>query len=168
MTAPATETRNITGPLLLRAAAYFIFWVVLAGTGAKDIAVGLVTGLIASWMSLQLIPAGDMTPRPGNALLLFLRFLWQSVVAGVAVARIALSPVMALKPGMVDHRSRLPAGNRRFLFMTYASLLPGTLPTGTDEADLVTVHALDCGQPVAQQLAEEEERVSAAITGGAS
>ena len=149
--------------LLLRSAAYFLFWVVLAGTAAKDLAAGLVTAVIAAWLSLRLIPAGEMTLRPGRALSLFARCLWQSVVAGVTVARIALTPRMPLRPGMVAYRTALPPGNRRFLFMTYASLLPGTLPTRTDETDLIEVHALDCGQPVAELLAEEEARLSAVL-----
>jgi multicomponent Na+:H+ antiporter subunit E len=160
---PAKQGMKMAAPLLLRAAAYFVFWVILAGTAPKDLVVGLVTAVIAAWMSLQLIPAGEMRLRPGKALALFIRFLWQSVVAGVTVAGIALSPVMALRPGMVAYRSKLPPGNRRFLFMTYASLLPGTLPTGTDETDLIFVHALDTAQPVAQQLAAEEQRLAAAI-----
>jgi len=166
MAEPATRATSLPAPLLLRAAAYFVFWVVLAGTGLKDLAVGAITAIIAAWMSLQLIPAGEMVLRPGRALTLFLRFLWQSVVAGVTVARIALSPVMALRPGMVAYRTRLQPGNRRFLFMTYASLLPGTLPTGTDESDLITVHALDTSQPVTEQLAAEESQLSAAIGEG--
>ena len=75
---------------------------------------------------------------------------------------------MALRPGMVSYRSKLPPGNRRFLFMTYASLLPGTLPTGTDDGDLISVHALDTAQPVAQQLAAEEERLAAAVAMGSA
>ena len=156
------------GPLLTRAAAYFVFWVILAGTAPKDLVVGLVTAVIASWMSLQLIPAGELALRPVKALALLVRFLWQSVVAGVTVAKIALSPIMALRPGMVSYRSKLPPGNRRFLFMTYASLLPGTLPTGTDDGDLISVHALDTAQPVAQQLAAEEERLAAAVAMGSA
>ena len=163
---PATQATRMAAPLLVRGVAYFVFWIILAGTAPKDLAVGLVTAVIASWMSLQLIPAGEMTLRPAKALALFVRFLWQSVVAGVTVARIALSPVMALRPGMVAYRSKLPPGNRRFLFMTYASLLPGTLPTGTDDGDLITVHALDTAQPVALQLGAEEDRLAAAIGEG--
>lgn len=166
MAEPATPATSQAAPLLLRAAAYFVFWVVLAGTGMKDLAVGAITAVIAAWMSLQLIPAGEITLRPAKALALFFRFLWQSVVAGVTVARIALSPVMALRPGMVSYRTKLAPGNRRYLFMTYASLLPGTLPTGTDESDLITIHGLDTAQPVAEQLAAEEERLSAAIAQG--
>ena len=165
MPAPATDTSK-AGPLLLRAAAYFVFWVVLAGTGLKDLAVGLVTALIASWLSLVLLPPGELVLRPGKAVALFFRFLWQSVVAGVSVAAIALSPVMRLKPGMVRYRTRIAPGNRRFLFMTYASLLPGTLPTRSDDSELIEVHALDCDQPVAAQLADEEARLSSAIAEG--
>lgn len=165
MTDAATPNRKTAVALVLRAAAYSAFWVVLAGTGSKDLAAGLVTALIASWISLQLIPAGEMTLRPGKALVLFLRFLWQSVVAGVTVARIALTPVMPLRPGMVAYRTKLPPGNRRDLFLTYASLLPGTLPTGsTGEADVIAVHALDTEQPVVQSLAAEEARLAAVVT----
>lgn len=162
MDATASETPK-AGPLLLRAAAYFAFWIVLAGTGAKDLAAGLVTALLAAWISLVLVAPGQLVPRPAAAFGLFLRFLWQSVVAGVTVGRIALSPVMALQPGMVRYRTRLAPGNRRLLFMTYASLLPGTLPTRSDDGDLIAVHALDVRQPVAEQLADEEARLAAAI-----
>lgn len=164
MSALATEITKAV-PLLLRTAAFLAFWVVLAGTGMKDLAAGLLTALIAAWISLALIQAGELLPKPGRALALFLRFLGQSVVAGVTVGRIALSPVMALRPGMVAYRTGLAPGNRRLLFMTYASLLPGTLPTGSGEGDVILVHALDCAQPVAQQLVAEEQRLAAAITG---
>jgi multicomponent Na+:H+ antiporter subunit E len=153
----------MAAPLLLRAAAYLAFWIVLAGTGLKDLGAGILTALIASWISLQLIPPGAVVLRPAAAIQLFWRFLWQSVVAGVTVARIALSPVMALSPGIIAYRTALPPGLRRQMFMTYASLLPGTLPTGSDDGDVIDVHVLDSTQPVAAQLAGEEARLSAAI-----
>ena len=68
---PAKQGMKMAAPLLLRAAAYFVFWVILAGTAPKDLVVGLVTAVIAAWMSLQLIPAGEMRLRPGKALALF-------------------------------------------------------------------------------------------------
>lgn len=157
---PRMPAARMASPLLLRTAAYFVFWVVLAGTGVKDLAVGLVTAGLAAWISLQLLPAGELVLRPGKALGLFLRFLWQSVVAGVTVARIAVSPSLPLRPGVVTYRTGLVPGNRRLAFMTFASLLPGTLPTGTDGDDLINVHALDCGLPVAEQLATEEAKLS--------
>jgi multicomponent Na+:H+ antiporter subunit E len=160
MAVEARERTRLAGPLLARAAAYFVFWLVVAGTGAKDLAVGMVTALAASWMSLSLLPRGELTMRPGPAVGLFLRFLWQSVVAGITVARIALSPIMPLRPGMVAYRTKLAPGNRRLAFMTFASLLPGTLPTGTDDRDLISVHALDDAQPVDGQLAHEEAKLT--------
>ncbi len=165
MTNATIQDRKTAAALALRAVVYFTFWVVLAGTDIMDLTAGLVTALVAAWISLQLVPAGEMTLRPGKALALFLRFLWQSVVAGVTVARIALTPVMPLRPGMVAYRTKLPPGNRRDLFLTYASLLPGTLPTGsTGEADVIAVHALDTEQPVVQSLAAEEARLAAVVT----
>ena len=163
----AIGTKTPTGPLLLRATAYFVFWIVLAGTGAKDMAAGAVTAGVAAWISLRLLPAGELTLKPAKALLLFFRFLRQSVAAGVTVGRIALSPVMKLDPGMVSYPTAFPTGHRRFVFMTYASLMPGTLPTGTDETGTIAVHALDCAQPVAEQLAAEEKRLSATFAEGA-
>lgn len=160
MAAEARERTRLAGPLLARAAAYFVFWVVLAGTSTKDLAVGVVTALAASWMSLSLLPQGELTLLPGRAIGLFLRFLWQSVVAGITVARIALSPVMPLRPGTVAYRTKLAPGNRRLAFMTFASLLPGTLPTGTDDGDLISVHALDDAQPVDEQLSREEAKLT--------
>lgn len=152
--------------LLLRAACCFLFWVVLAGTAPKDLAAGLVIATIAPWISARLVPPGVMTLNPARLLVLFLRFLGQSVAAGVTVARIALSPNMPLRPGIVTFRTLFAPGLRRQVFKTYASLLPGTLPTGTEGRDLIRVHALDCDQPVAWQLAGEEMRVAAAIGKG--
>lgn len=166
MTAAPHRTR--AAAFLLRTAVYLAFWVVLAGTDVKDLAVGLVTAVLAAFVSLALLPPGDLTIRPLKALALFIRFLWQSVVAGVSVARIALSPQMPLSPGVIDYRTQLPPGNRRFTFMTFASLLPGTLPMRTDESETIPVHVLDTNQPADAQLAEEEARLAAVFSGSRS
>ncbi len=162
MSAEAAD-RNRPATVLLRAVGYLVFWVILAGTGVKDLAAGVVTAFAAAWISLQLVPPGELALKPGKALGLFLRFLWQSVVAGVSVARIALSPVMALRPGNIAYRTSLSPGLRRQSFLTFASLLPGTLPTGSGDGDQVPVHVLDTAQPAAEQLAAEEARLSAAF-----
>jgi len=150
-------------PLLLRAAAYFLFWIVLAGTAPKDLAAGAVTAVIAAWASLGLLPPGELAFRPMPACTLFLRFLLQSLVTGISVARIALHPDMPLRPGRSVYRTALPLGQRRFAFMTFASLLPGTLPMGTDESGQIEVHVLDTAQDAAGQLRAEEDRLAAAF-----
>lgn len=151
-------------PFLLRMAGYFAFWVVLAGVGTKDLIAGVLTAALAGCVSLALLPPGELSLRPMKVVWLFLRFLGQSVTAGVAVARIALSPRMALEPGMMRYRTRLSTGNRRLAFMTFASLLPGTLPVETSEGETIDVHVLDLGQPVQTQLEAEEEKLAAVFS----
>ena len=49
-----------------------------------------------------------------------------------------------------------PPGGKRSAFCALSSLMPGTLPTGTDEQGALLVHCLDMSQPVAANLAAEE------------
>jgi multicomponent Na+:H+ antiporter subunit E len=51
----------------------------------------------------------------------------------------------------------------RNAFCTITSLLPGTLPSGSDESGAVVVHCLDITQPVAEQLAREEALLERAL-----
>jgi multicomponent Na+:H+ antiporter subunit E len=155
-------------PFLLRWACYMLFWVVLAGTAAKDLAAGVLAAAFASWVSLRLLAPGELTVRPAKLLGLFLRFLWQSVAAGTAVARIALSPSMPLQPGAIRYKTAFPDGPRRQAFTTFASLLPGTLPLGSEPDGGITVHCLDTTQPVARQLEAEEEKLRGAFSRGAA
>jgi multicomponent Na+:H+ antiporter subunit E len=157
-----------TWPFLLRWACYMLFWVVLAGTGAKDLIAGAAAACCASWVSLRLLPPGELTLKPVAAVGLFLRFLWQSVLAGVSVALVALKPSMPLRPGIIRYGTALPEGTRRQAFTTYASLLPGTLPLGGDGEGGIAVHCLDTRQPVADQLAQEEEKLRAVFSKGAA
>lgn len=151
-------------PFLLRWGGHMLFWIVLAGTAPKDLAAGAAAAAAASWLSLRLLPPGELALSPIQAARLFLRFLGQSVVAGVTVARMALSPVLPLRPGIISYRTSLPDGTRRQAFCTVASLLPGTLPLGGDGEGGIAVHCLDTGQPVADQLAAEEEILTRAFS----
>jgi len=49
------------------------------------------------------------------------------------------------------------------MFAALTSLLPGTVPTGEENGQLV-YHCLDVGQPVIAQLAAEEEALSRALS----
>jgi multicomponent Na+:H+ antiporter subunit E len=151
-------------PFLLRWSGYMLFWVILAGTAPKDLAAGAAAAAAASWVSLRLLAPGELSLSPIKAAGLFLRFLGQSVVAGVTVARMALSPVLPLRPGIISYRTSLPDGTRRQAFCTVASLLPGTLPLGGDGEGGLAVHCLDTHQPVADQLAAEEEKLTRAFS----
>jgi multicomponent Na+:H+ antiporter subunit E len=157
---------DLTAAFLLRSAAYFVFWLVLAGIDPESLVVGVLAAFIAAWISLGLMPPGSLAFHPSAAAGLFLRFLWNSIVAGLTVARIALHPRMPLKPGVLSYSPQLPAGPQRDAFLTLASLLPGTLPSGPDGSGGIAVHCLDAEAPVAAQLAQEERRLAGALRAG--
>ena len=141
---------------VVRAVGFFVLWMVVAGGDLADLAVGAVAALAATWASLRLLPPGGSRVRPAALARLALGFLRQSVVAGVDVARRALDPRLPLHPGFVVYPVGLPPGPARNMFTALMSLLPGTVPAGSDEKGGLLVHCLDAEQPVAAQLAAEE------------
>jgi multicomponent Na+:H+ antiporter subunit E len=123
---------------------------------------------MAAWVSLLLLPAGRWRLRPVAATRFVLRFMHQSVAAGIDVAWLALDPRVPLRPGFIVYRSRLRPGPARNAFSTITSLLPGSLPSGPDAAGGILVHCIDTSQPVAEHLAAEEALLVEAFGGGSS
>jgi multicomponent Na+:H+ antiporter subunit E len=161
---PALPRPTLIRSTLVRAAGLFGFWLLLAaplrgsplGALIPDLVVGALASAWATWLSLRLLP-----PAPGRIRLAALgrltrSFLWQSVVGGVDVALRAFHPRMPLRPGFLAYRVGLPPGTGRSAFGALTSLMPGTLPVGTDRDDALVYHCLDLDQPVAQGLAREE------------
>lgn len=155
------------GAVLARGLGYFALWVVLMGWAPDQLVFGALTAAVAAWVSLKLLPAGTLRLRPGPLLALLPRFLWQSVVAGVDVARRAFDPRLPLAPGYVVYRPRVAPGMARNVFTSYSSLLPGTVPCGEGDGGIV-YHCLDVGQPIVEQLGIEEARLARAIAPGDS
>jgi multicomponent Na+:H+ antiporter subunit E len=153
--------------ILLRGLGYFVLWMIMAGGASTDVVPGIGAALLAAWASVSLMPPdpGSARVRPLALARLFLRFVWGSVVAGVDIARRAFSPAMPLKLGYVTYPVALPPSAARNLFMGVTSLMPGTLPAGTDESGALIYHCLDAAQPVTAQLQEEEARLVAALGG---
>lgn len=141
----------------MRAAGFFVTWVILSGDGgAADLLLGVPAATVAAWTSLRLLPAGGSRARPQALFGYALRFLGQSVIAGADVARRALDPRLPLNPGFVRYPVSLPPGPARNAFTALMSLLPGTVPIGPDEGGALVIHCLDVVQPVTAQLAGEE------------
>ncbi len=147
-----------SGAFLVRSGVLFLFWLVLTGADAKDMAPGVLAALVAGRISLGLVPAGALAFSPFAAVSLFGRFLWQSVVAGTWVAWCAVNPRMPISPGIIGYRPRLDEGLARDAFLTWSSLLPGTLPSGPDGSGGITVHCLDTRAPLQEQMSSEEKR----------
>ncbi len=147
---------------LARAAGFLIFWLVLAGYEPADLPIAVAAALAATWTSLRLLPPDSSRVSPVALVRLALRFLWQSVVAGGDVAWRALDPRLPLRPGLMVYPVRFPPGRWRNTFAALTSLLPGTVPAGDQNGQLV-YHCLDVDRPVASQLAAEETALAQAI-----
>jgi multicomponent Na+:H+ antiporter subunit E len=153
---------------LLRGAGFFGAWLLLARPSAfawADLAVGLLAAMLATSASLQLLDPGPSRLRLRALPRLVARFLWQSLVAGLDVARRVFDPRLPIKPGYLAYPVRIPDGPRRAAFGAFTSLMPGTLPVGTDRDGSLVYHCLDLGQPIAVSLARDEALV-ADVQGG--
>jgi multicomponent Na+:H+ antiporter subunit E len=152
---------------VVRGAGFIALWAILIGTNPADLAAGVFAAAAASWASLHLLPTGTGRLRPGACSRLALRFLRQSVIAGVDVARRALDPRLPLRPGFIVFPAILRPGPGRSMFTTLMSMLPGTVPAGSDAGGGILFHCLDIGQPVVVQL-RTEEALFARASGGVS
>ena len=141
---------------------FFSFWVILSGFKMADLVVGTLAAVIATLASQRLLPPGQWSFRPVAVATLVLRFFYQSISAGIDVARRALDPRLPLRPGFVIYPVRFPRGSRRNVFTALTSLLPGTVPAADENGQLV-YHCLDIDQPVVSQLAAEEAALSGAL-----
>lgn len=151
---------------LLRATAFFLLWMVLMQSGkTADLAIGLLTSIGATWVSLRLVAPRTGCLLFGQLLALLPHFLWESVLAGIDVARRALDPKLPLRPGFVTCPLGFPPGYARNTFATITSLLPGSVPADETEAELI-YHCLDTAAPVVEQLWKEERLLAKALIAG--
>ncbi|CAB3767195.1 Na+/H+ antiporter subunit E [Paraburkholderia humisilvae] len=151
---------------LARALCFLALWIILmSSVKPADLIFGLVATLVATQMSLLLLPPAARQLRIGALLLFAPHFLAQSLLAGIDVARRALHPRLPLQPGIVVYRVGFPPGMARNDFAIVTSLLPGSLPIDDTEDGLV-YHCLDVSQPIAEQLADEERRLAGVFTRG--
>lgn len=145
-----------------RGAAFLGLWLVLSGADPADLPAGIAAVVAATWTSLRLLPPSGLRASPAALARLALRFVRQSVVASVDVAWRALDPRLPLRPGFVTYPVRFAPGTARNAFAALTSLLPGTVPAGDENGELV-YHCLDVDQPVVSQLAAEEAALRRAL-----
>ena len=156
------EHGRLVPAAIVRAVWFLILWLALAGADPADLVAAAGAIVAATWTSLHLLPPSRSRRSPAAIVRLALRFLYESVVAGVDVARRALDPRLPLRPGLMVYPVRFPPGRWRNTFAALTSLLPGTVPAGDQNGQLV-YHCLDVDQPVASQLAAEESALAQAI-----
>jgi multicomponent Na+:H+ antiporter subunit E len=135
----------------------------IAGYDPVDLPIGLIAAAAATRTSLRLLPEVKVRLRLLSLATFTLHFMRQSASSGVEVAWRAFDPRLPINPGFVVYPCRLRSAGSRSAFCALSSLLPGTLPTGSNEDGALVVHCLDVGQPVAANLAAEEALFSRAI-----
>jgi multicomponent Na+:H+ antiporter subunit E len=145
-----------------RAILFLCLWLVLAGANPGDIPAAAAAIAAATWTSLHLLEPSSSRRSLAAIARLALLFLYHSVVAGIDVAGRALNPRLPLHPGFVAYPTRLPRGVRQNVFTTLTSLLPGTVPAGEENGQIV-YHCLDVTQPIAADLAAEEAALVRAL-----
>lgn len=151
---------------LIRALCFFTLWIILMPSAkAGDLICGLIATLVATYMSVRLLPPAAGQVRLGALIVFVPHFLVQSLLAGIDVARRALHPRLPLQPGIVVYRVGFPPGLARNEFAIITSLLPGSVPIDETEDGLV-YHCLDVTQPIAEQMADEERRLAGALISG--
>jgi multicomponent Na+:H+ antiporter subunit E len=156
----SVSANTVAFPALARGAGFLSLWVVLIGFAPADLAAGVLAAAAATCTSLRLLPPQSGRMRLTGLLSLIPHFLWKSVVAGVDVARRALDPRLPLRPGFVACRVGFAPGQARNAFAAMTSLLPGTVPCADEEGRRLPLP--DVGQPVLEELAEEERRLAQA------
>lgn len=145
-----------------RAASFLCLWLVLAGANTGDIPAAAAAIIAATWTSLRLLEPNSSRRSPRAIARLAFLFLYHSVVAGADVARRVLNPRLPLRPGFVTYPTRLSPGLRQNVFTTLTSLLPGTMPAGEENGEIV-YHCLDVTQPVVAELTAEEAALVRAL-----
>jgi multicomponent Na+:H+ antiporter subunit E len=164
MSSPALWSKARAGTV--RALLFFVLWLVIDQSAKPaNLMFGVVATAGATWASLWLLPPDTGRVRLFTLLLLLPRFMWNSLVAGVDVAKRAFSPSLPLNPGFVDYPAGLPRGSARNAFELISSLLPGSVPTDETETT-IEYHCLDLKQPVVEQLAVEERAHAPALVPG--
>lgn len=156
-----TARRSFT--FALRLALFFGLWLLLlepedfsrSAIGA-DWAVGLAAAAGAALLSLRLLPPMRCALRPWPLLKFAGRFMTQSFLGGLDVARRALDPRPLSTPGLISRRTSLRPGRGRTLFGALTSQLPGSIALGSDQPGDMLYHCLDPSPSVARGLAEDE------------
>ncbi len=120
-------------------------WIAIAPSPSLgQVVLGGVVALAIPWFTHPFWPDPPRLLRPGVAALLFLRVIWDIVVANVEVARLVLGPADRLHPVFIELPLEIDDPFVATILASIITLTPGTLSVDIDRAQRVLlVHALD-------------------------
>ena len=152
---------------VVRGLAFLALWLVLMpSTKPGDLVIGLLSAAAATWVSLRLLPPATGCLNFDALLLLAPHFLWESVKAGIDVARRALAPRLRLAPGFVSCPLDFPPGLRAQHVCDDHQPDAGTGAVAAKTTTRSSITASTPRQPVVEQLWKEERLLSRALVAG--
>jgi multicomponent Na+:H+ antiporter subunit E len=145
--------------VLWRGALFALLWWALTDGRPGSWTVGGVSIVLATAMSLFLLPPVPTHVSRIGLLRFLLFFFSQSLRSSVQVAGYALRPRLALRPGVHEVALRLPEGIGRVLLANTMSLLPGTLSVEL-QGERLCLHVLDERAPTEAEVRTAETRLA--------
>lgn len=120
-------------------------WIAIApAPSLGQVVLGGVVALAIPWFTHPFWPDPPRLVRPGVAAVLFLRVMWDIVVANVEVARLVLGPADRLHPVFIELPLEIEDPFVATILASIITLTPGTLSVDIDsERRVLLVHALD-------------------------
>jgi multicomponent Na+:H+ antiporter subunit E len=138
---------------------FALVWLGLNGWDMRSWLVGIPFLILATWISLKLVPCGKNRLTLVGILPFSWFFLRKSVYGGIDVALRTLRPVVDVNPGVVEYEALLVRGRALVFVSGIISLLPGTLSVSL-EGNYLRVHVLDLSAPIETELRELEGLVA--------
>ena len=120
-------------------------WIAIApAPSLGQVVLGGVAAVAIPWFTHPFWPDPPRLVRPGVAAVLFLRVMWDIVVANVEVARLVLGPADRLHPVFIELPLEIEDPFVATILASIITLTPGTLSVDIDsEQRVLLVHALD-------------------------
>ncbi len=131
--------------------AILTLWLALAPSpDFGQIMLGVALGIAIPKITVRFWPRRPRLARPRTAVLLFLRVLWDIVVANWQVARLVLGPLDRLTPDFLEVPLDIEDPFAATVLASIVSLTPGTVSIDIDrERRLLYLHALNIGDKAA-------------------
>ena len=141
-----------------------IIWLMFNNTIAPaHIVLGAILGIAIPWMTRVFWPEPLRLSNPLVALRLFFIVLYDIVIANIAVARLILGPVSALRPAFFELPLQLQSPYAISALASIITLTPGTVSASlSKDRRTLLVHTLDVDDP-AVMIAEIRQRYEAPL-----
>jgi multicomponent Na+:H+ antiporter subunit E len=130
----------------IRVALFSVSWLILTGWQPNSWAVGAVSIIMASILSLQLTVTQEQAKpwqiNPKKLISCLYYFFVQSLRGGWDIAKLALMPKSKLSPGEITYHTTLVTESHILTLMHLLSLLPGTVSAKRCGCE-ITIHVLN-------------------------